>query len=118
MHIDFPNSIELLTHASENKRYQRLIAQLEKDFVLANVSIDLGLGMRPEDLKATLQEKIYQLIMERFNEYLNLLYVIDVPERFFKEIQVTDVVEVADQVSFLILKRELQKVYLKEKFSA
>ena len=68
-------------------------------------------------MKAVLLEKIYYLIMERFSEYLNLLYIVDVPEKAFKEIQVTDVVDVAEQVSFLILKREMQKVWLKTKYS-
>ena len=74
--------------------------------------------MAPEELRAILHEKIYYLIMERFADYLNLLYVVDVPEKAFKEIQVTDVVEVAEQVSFLILKRELQKVWLKERYGS
>ncbi len=98
--------------------YQKLIAQLEKDFGLANVSVNLGLGILPDDLYASLHEKVYVLLMEQFTAYLNLLYVVDVPESAFKEIHATDVVEVAEQVSFLILKRELQKVWLKEKYSA
>ncbi len=118
MQRQFPNSTELLQNAIDVGLYQKLVAQLEKDFQLSNISIDLGLGIRPEDLRTTLHEKIYQLIMEKFAAYLNLLYVVDVPEHSFKEIQVTDVVEVAEQVSFLILKRELQKVWLKEKYSA
>lgn len=91
--------------------------QVIKDFALANIDIDLYPKTVASDLKTILHEKIYYLILEKFTDYLNLLYVIDVPEKEFKGIKVTDVVEVADQVTFLVLKRELQKVQLKAKFS-
>ncbi len=114
--MNFFNSVELLQNAQENKLYLKLITQLRKDFGLANIPVQMDSGISPEDLKIVLHEKIYQLMMERFSEYLNLLYVVDVPERAFKEIQVTDVVEVAEQVVFLVLKRELQKVQLKGQY--
>jgi hypothetical protein len=118
MHSNFQNSTVLLKDAIKSRLYQKLVVQLDKDFGLANVPIDFQTEMAPEELRAILHEKIYYLIMERFADYLNLLYVVDVPEKAFKEIQVTDVVEVAEQVSFLILKRELQKVWLKERYGS
>ncbi|MUH34389.1 hypothetical protein D9O36_00920 [Zobellia amurskyensis] len=117
MVLNFSDSTELFANAQKNELYPKLVAQLIKDFGLANIYIDLNLEILPEQLKSVLMEKIYHLIMERFSEYLNLLYIIDVPEKAFKEITVTDVVEVADQVTFLVLKRELQKVWLKAKYS-
>ncbi len=115
--MNFPNSGALLQHAQENKLYPKLVAQLEKDFGLANIPIKIGVGIVADELKDVLREKIYYLIMERFPEYLNLLYIIDVPEMAFRKVQVTDVVEVAEQVVFLVLKRELQKVWLKENYN-
>jgi len=118
MKIDFPNSTILLQNAQEGQLYTKLVVQLKKDFSLANIPIDLADNVTPNKLKTFLHEKIYYLILEKFTDYLNLMYVIDVPERAFKQIQVTDVVEVAEQVSFLVLRRELQKVWLKEKYSS
>lgn len=115
--MNFLNSTELLLNAKKGELYPRLVAQLTKDFGLANIPIQMGIGILPADLITLLHEKIYHLMMERFSEYLNLLYIVDVPEKAFKEIQVTDVVEVAEQVSFLILRRELLKVWLKRKYS-
>ena len=115
--MNFRNSTELLQNAQESELYAKLVVQLEKDFSLSNIPMDIGSGISADELKAVLLEKIYYLIMERFSEYLNLLYIVDVPEKAFKEIQVTDVVDVAEQVSFLILKREMQKVWLKTKYS-
>lgn len=114
---NFADSKTLFQSAQKEQLYQKLVAQLQKDFALANIDIDLFTDIEPLKLKTLLHEKIYHLILEKFTEYLNLLYVIDVPERAFKEIHMTDVVEVAEQVSFLILKRELQKVWLKAKYS-
>lgn len=117
MDLSFSSAKELLQNAQEKGLYDKLIGQMLKDFRLANVHCDLQLFMSPEELKQDLQEKIYYLIMEKFPDYLNLMYVIDIPENVFKTIKMTDVVDVAEQVSFLVLKRELQKVYLKSKYS-
>ena len=118
MKLDFPNSTALLQNAQERQLYTKLVVQLKKDFGLANIPIDLANNVSPNNLKTFLHEKIYYLILEKFTDYLNLMYVIDVPEKAFKRIQVTDVVEVSEQVSFLVLRRELQKVWLKEKYSS
>ncbi|MCK5440713.1 MAG: hypothetical protein KAJ23_02355 [Maribacter sp.] len=117
MKKDFPNSTELLQNAIDSRLYDKLIAQLKKDFGLANISVNLSDDIVPSELKTFLHEKIYFLIMEKFTEYLNLLYAVDVPEKDFKQLKVTDVVEVSEQVSFLILKRVMQKVWLKAKYS-
>ncbi len=117
MQINFSNSKELLQTAIEEELYEKLVNQLKKDFSLANIFIDFSENIKTYELQTLILEKIYVLIMEKFSEYLNLLYIIDVPERAFKEIKVTDVVEISEQVTFLILKRELQKVWLKKKYS-
>lgn len=117
MVLDFSSTSELLQKAQKHRLYGKLVAQLQKDFGLANIPVDLSHDISPGDLKTLLREKIYILILEKFPEYLNLLYIVDVPERSFKDIKVTDIVEVAEQVSFLILKRELQKVWLKDKYA-
>ena len=115
--MDFPHSTALLENAKSNQLYRKLVDQLKKDFTLANVPFELAEEVTTEELRNSLHEKLYYLILEKFNEYLNLLYIVDVPEKAFKQIPVTDVVDVAEQVSFLVLKRELQKVWLKEQYS-
>lgn len=117
MVVNFPNSAKLLETAEEENLYGKLVAQLIKDFGLANIFIELEEGIVPGELKKVIHEKIYVLIMERFVDYLNLLYIIDVPENTVKAITAVDVVEVADEVTFLILKREWQKVWFKAKYN-
>lgn len=118
MTTHFSDTIQLLQYAKEKVLFIKLVRQLQKDFVLANISVDIKEDIGITELKDLLHEKIYFLLMERFPEYLNLLYIVDVPENLFKELIVTDAVEISEQVSFLILKREFQKVRLKEKYSS
>ena len=118
MAINYQNSLELLEDAIKEKLYSKLVAQLKKDFELANVVLEEVSDLGPKSLIAILREKIYHLILERFADYLNLLYIVDVPEVAFKDLKVTDAVEVADQVTFLVLKRVRQKVWLKAKYSS
>ncbi len=115
---DFENGYGLLANAKAENLYGKLVLQIKKDFALSNIPIDLASDVTAEKLWTFLHEKVYFLIMEKFPDYLNLLYVVDVPEKAFKGIQVTDAVEVAEQVSLLILKREYRKVRLKEKYSS
>jgi len=110
-------SLELLQYAASIALYEKLVIQLKKDFALANISLDLPDEITPIALKTVLKEKIYFLLLERFPDYLNLLYIIDVPEKAFSSIKSTNVVEVAEGVSFLVLKREWQKVWLKQSYN-
>jgi hypothetical protein len=63
-----------------------------------------------------LHEKIYLLIQYKFAEYLNLLHIIDVPEDQIKKLDGSDLVVLGEQVAFLILKREWQKVWFRNKY--
>ncbi|MGL3000003.1 hypothetical protein [Flavobacterium sp. RSSB_23] len=113
MYVAPKNTDLLLTQASVENLYLKLVEQINKDFNLANEGIDFPMSIAPEELKIQLHEKIYRLIQYKFAEYLNLLYIIDVPENEIKQLDGSDIVELAGQVSFLILKREWQKVWFR-----
>ena len=111
-----PISIEnLLAEAEQENLYQKLIEQINKDFTLANESIDILESTSTHDSKLLLHEKIYRLIQHKFAEYLNLLYIVDVSESEIKKLDGSDISELSGQVSFLILKREWQKVWFRNK---
>lgn len=116
MYVAPLNTDHLLSEAEKENLYVKLVAQINKDFNLANESIDFPMNILPDDLKIQLQEKIYRLIQYKFAEYLNLLYIIDVPENEIKLLDGADIVALAGQVSFLILKREWQKVWFRNFF--
>lgn len=112
-----PKSTDLLLSEAESESlYLKLIEQINKDFNLANEAIDFPSSTKPHELKVQLHEKIYRLIQYKFAEYLNLLYIIDVAEDQIKKLDGSDLVELSEQVSFLILKREWQKVWFRNKF--
>ena len=110
------NADLLLVEAESESLYLNLVAQIIKDFNLANEGIDFPMSVSPEKLKIQLHEKIYRLIQYKFAEYLNLLYIVDVSEEEVKRLDGSDLVVLAEQVSFLILKREWQKVWFRNKY--
>tara|TARA_R110000868_G_scaffold147118_3_gene368308 strand:- start:3567 stop:3920 length:354 start_codon:yes stop_codon:yes gene_type:complete len=117
MFIAPQNTDLLLSEAEAESLYLKLIEQINKDFNLANEGIDFPMSITPNELKIQMHEKIYRLIQYKFAEYLNLLYIIDVSEEEIKKLDGSDLVVLAEQVSFLVLKREWQKVWFRNKFS-
>ncbi|MFA9192069.1 hypothetical protein AAGV28_11885 [Flavobacterium sp. FZUC8N2.13] len=116
MYITPLNTDLLFEEAQKESLYLKLIEQINKDFNLANEGVDFPLSISPDDLKIQLHEKVYRLIQYKFAEYLNLLYVIDVSEEVIKKLDGSDLVILAEDVAFLILKREWQKVWFRNNF--
>jgi len=116
MEHEVQNSRQLLELSGNQALYESLVLQLQKDFTLANNPLNITSDIKSEELIKVLVEKIYFLMMERFQDYLNVLYVIDIPEKEFQNIDITDTVEVSEQMAFLILKREFQKVWFRNKY--
>jgi hypothetical protein len=111
-----PKNIDhLIQVASDEFLYEQLIKQINKDFNFANEALDFPLDVSPEILKNTLTRKIYDLLQYRFDVYLNVLYIIDVPEEIIKNLPGDDLATLAHQVSFLIAKREWQKVWFRNR---
>ncbi|MBC2838714.1 hypothetical protein [Robiginitalea sp. SC105] len=121
----FRDSQDLLSFAEQAGGYTLLIDQVRKDFNRAGLADPLGSRAvsantdnpaetpgypDAEQLEQLLRETIYRLLLEDFDGYLNLMYAVDIPENAFKNLRVTDAVEVAGQVALLLLMREWQKV--------
>lgn len=111
------NFDELVVEANTFGLYKNLIQQLNKDLLYANVDLEFDNEVLPTSLKLILQETVYKLINERFADYLNLLYIIDVPEHKVKQLDGSDALKLSDQVTFLILLREWQKVWYRHQYS-
>ncbi len=109
------NTDNLLSEAEKENLYLKLLEQVNKDFNFANEPIDFPMSTKPVELKIQLHEKVYRLIQHKFAEYLNLLYIIDVPESEVKKLDGSDLVELSEQIVFLILKREWQKVWFRNR---
>jgi hypothetical protein len=103
----------LLDEATNDGLYLKLIEQINKDFNFANEPVDFHSSTSPYELKVQLHEKVFRLIQHKYAELLNLLYIIDVPEDNVKQLDGTDTVELAEQIAYLILKREWMKVWFR-----
>jgi len=113
-----PTTFEgLIIETSKTGLYEKLILQLNKDLALANIDLGFDEEVLPTSLKLILQESIYRLIQEKFTDYLNLLYIIDVSEVKVKQLDGSDTLRLSEDVTFLVLKREWQKVWYKNKYS-
>lgn len=104
---------DLITEANQLNLYQKLIQQLNKDMMLANVNLELDDHVLPTSLKLLLHETIYKLIQEKFMDYLNLLYIVDVSEDKINQLDGSDMLQLTEEVTFLVLKREWQKVWFR-----
>ena len=115
--MQLPSTFEdLMQQALKGELYQRLILQLNKDLLYANIDLDFNVDVLPSSLKLILHETIYKLIQEKFADYLNLLYIIDVSEEKIKQLDGSDTLKLSEQVAFLILQREWQKVWFRNKY--
>ncbi|GAA3582049.1 hypothetical protein [Snuella lapsa] len=106
----------LIEEAQQLDLYKKLVLQLNKDFLLANIDLGFDETILPSSLKLMLHETVFKLIQEKFIDYLNLLYIIDVPESQVKCLDGSDALKLSEEVSFLILKREWQKVWYRSKY--
>ena len=108
---------ELLGEAQAKNLYEKLVHQLNKDLVFANIDLGFDEAVLPTSLKLLLREEIYRLIQEKFSDYLNLLYIVDVSEKAVKALDGSDTLKLSEDITFLILKREWQKVWYKNQYS-
>ena len=109
------NSLELLQKVEVENLYQNLIKQLNKDFQLSNLSEHFELSITPVQLKETLSKILVRLITNHYDDYLNFLYRVDVPEKDLLIIKSNELPKIVEQISFLVLKREYQKVWFKNR---
>lgn len=115
--MNLPSSFEnLIEEANRLDLYKKLVLQLNKDLLLANIDLDFHEDILPTSLKLLLHETVYKLIQEKFMDYLNLLYIIDVPEDQIRALDGNDTLKLSEEVAFLILKREWQKVWFRSQY--
>lgn len=106
---------DLIEEAESLKLYKKLIVQLNKDLYLANIDLEFDIDTLSTSLKLVLQETVYHLIQNKFSDYLNLLYQVDVSENKIRQLDTEDVINLSENVTFLILQREWQKVWYRAK---
>lgn len=111
------NFEDLIVEAEKLDLYKKLIIQLNKDFLYANIDLEFDEETLPTSLKLVLQETVFHLIQTKFSDYLNLLYIVDVSEATIRNLDGSDALKLSEEVMFIILLREWQKVWHKAKYS-
>lgn len=115
--MNLPTTFDnLIQEANRLDLYKKLIKQLNKDFLYANINLEFDENVLPSSLKLMLHETVFNLIQEKFADYLNLLYIIDVSENKVKKLDGSNVLKLSEDVTFLILQREWQKVWFKSQY--
>ncbi|MBV7268750.1 hypothetical protein [Winogradskyella luteola] len=116
--MSLPTNFEdLIAEANVLNLYEKLIIQLNKDLLLANIDLEFDEETLPTSLKLVLQETVFHLIQNRFSDYLNLLYQVDVSELKIRSFDGNDTLKLSEDVTFLILQREWQKVWYRDKYN-
>jgi len=110
------NTEEFLKSIEAENLYVRLIEQLNKDFQLANVEGSFDITASPNELKEQLFAILLNLITKQYDDYLNLLYRIDVPESDLAKLINDNITTSMEEITYLVLKREYQKVWFKHNF--
>ena len=115
--MELKNSIELIQNIQKENLYAQTVQQLNKDFQLANIDKTIEVSLKPNELKEVLNELLLNLFTNHYDSYLNLLYRVDVSEKELRKVSNKILSEIIEEISFLILKREFQKVWLKKRYS-
>ena len=116
--MQLPTSFDILISKTEELNlYVKLVKQLNKDFLLANIDLDFDLDILPSSLKYIVHDIVFRLIQGNFAEYLNLLYIVDVSEEKVRQLDGSDTLKLSEQVTFLIVQRAWQKVWYRSQYS-
>jgi hypothetical protein len=110
------NTIELLKNVEKQHLYLKLVEQLNKDFHLSNLKVVFETTILPIDLKEQLAAVLLNLINQQYDDYLNFIYRVDVSEKELLNIKETNLPDLVEQITFLVLKRTIQKVWLKKNY--
>ncbi len=112
--LDGITDLELV---SENHQdlFLQLIRQLEKDFHSATFEVVSFEVATANELILNVQEELYKIITTDASKFSNLLYRVDVSEASVVALKGLSVEEYLNQMSFLILKREWLKVWIRNK---
>lgn len=114
--IEVNSASEYLT---QDRYFQKLKAQLSKDFSdsgfdkeLAPISID-----KPDDLPVLVNQFLNQLLSKSIEQFFQLMYKVDIPDADIKNQVIASGIDI-DTLTELVLKRELLKILLREKYSS
>ena len=107
----------LLAVIQKENLFDKLVKQVKKDLELIGIINYFKEKPNPTDFFNSFKELIVHLIDNQFEIFLHLLYRMDIDENKIRWIIAESQVDIYDKITFIILKREWQKVWYKENFN-
>jgi len=108
-------TVILLDQVQKEKLMQELVKQINKDASLSGIDFYLNEDSTVENIVDNLNNLITGLIKNDFNGYVNFLYRIDVSESELVKIREMDLNDLSKNITILLLKKEWQKVWFKNR---
>jgi hypothetical protein len=108
---------DFLANAKETSLFINLVHQINKDLLRANLELQIPITILPKDLVVTLTLFLKDLMLYRYADYLNLMYIVDISENQLKQLDQIATEKIPQETTLLFLKREWQKVYYKNRLS-
>ena len=107
------NTLQSLSKIHELELLEKLVQQLNKDMYLSGVDCQFSLRLSPRLLINELRDKIATLMASDFSKFTNLMYRIDISEKKIRDFELSELETIEDRITFLVLKKEWQKVWFK-----
>ncbi len=107
---------ELFDEVAKTALYPKLLKQLQKDIHRAGIDHEIDPKITSGNLVLELTNLLHDRLQNAFNEFLNLLYAVDVSEAEIRNFESENTEDIAMYTSYLILKREWKKVWLRNNF--
>ncbi|MDF1671959.1 MAG: hypothetical protein P1U41_00505 [Vicingaceae bacterium] len=122
MSLSIPKLTELQEYYNRQDLLEKVVEQIQKDFNW--FSLEIKFSNKPE---LSAYQELYQEILPLIDEMLNddyiklmgMLYRIDIDEEFLnRKLKETPNADTDEVITDLIIKRELQKVIIKQLYSS
>lgn len=110
---------KLITQINTQASYlAQLVEQIDKDIRLAGIESDEFTDIdSPEKLAENLYRFVDILISKYQESFNNFMYRVDIHEKDIYTLQQPNLEDLIENICLLIIKRELQKIYFRQKFS-
>ena len=111
------DTIQFYNKTIPHELFKNIIKQLNKDFLLSGIDIELSLDYNPQNLIHFLSKEIEELLFNNSQKLYQFFYVLDISESKIKDLDKLAPSIFLSSLIELILERIFQKVYTKHKLS-
>ena len=111
------NYIPVLNKKLSVQLYEDLINQLNKDTLLSGIDFSIKEICSPLELVEKLSNLLKQLIEKEYQLFSQFMYRLDVSESKISNLKETELDNLIQELTRIVLERLLQKIYLKQRYN-